>query len=114
MKYSFKPVLYLCICVAAFLFSYHAHEQPHQSPDPAHSHAPVLLWISSCLWYYWLHPWHAHLGFHGSGGETSFIHVVVSALLFTPHLGVSWHTVGFLLVSHKEETLKMQTRPPLF
>lgn len=71
MEYSFQPVMYFCVCVAAFLFSYHTHEQPHQSPDPADSHAPVLLWTSSRLWHYWLHPWHAHVGFHGSRGETA-------------------------------------------
>lgn len=98
MKYSFKPVMYLCVCVAAFLFSYHTHEQPRQSAGPAHSHAPVLLWISSCLWSCWLHPWHAHTGFHGSRGETFFICIVVSALPLIPHLGISSYTMDLLLI----------------
>lgn len=92
MKYSFKLVLYLCICVAAFLFSYHTHEQPHQSPDPAHSHAPVLLWISSRLQHYWLHPWHAHVGLHGSRGETSYTSwfLLCFSSLTWGYLGTRW------------------------
>lgn len=105
MKYSFKPIMYLCVCVSAFLFSYYAHEQPCQSAGPAHSHAPVLLWISSCLWSCWLHPWHAHTGFHGSRGETFFICIVVSSLPLTPHLCILVHN-GFALNSHKKETSK--------
>lgn len=104
MKRSFKPLTYSCIYVAAFLLSYHPHEQPRQSPGLAHSHAAVLLWISGHLRHRWLHPRRAHAGFHGSRGETSFERAVVSALLFTLRLGVSWQMVGFLLVSRKEET----------
>lgn len=105
--------MYWCICVSAFLFSYHTHEQPRQSAGPAHSHASVLLWISSCLWSCWLHPWHAHIGFHGCRGETFFM-CCGFCFAFDPSLGGILVHDGFAFNSRKKETLKTQTVPPLF
>lgn len=61
--------LHLYFFVAALFLSHHTNDQPHQSPDPTSSYASFLLWVSSCVWGCWLHPWNAHIIFHGSRGE---------------------------------------------
>lgn len=56
-------------CFAAFLLSHHTNEQPRESPVFVDCYAALLLWTGSCLLCHRLHPWHAHLGFHGCRGK---------------------------------------------
>lgn len=110
---QFKPVMYLCVCAAAVLLSDNTHEQPHQSTDPACRHAAVLLRAGSCLWCYWLHPWDAHLGFHGSRGETVFIWCCFCSA-FHSSAGAVWHFLargGFSFCFPEAAAPKMHTSP---
>lgn len=96
--------MYLCVCAAAVLLSDNTHEQPRQSPDPACGHAAVLLRAGSRLWCYWLHPWDAHLGFHGSRGETAFMWCCFCSA-FQSSAGAVWHFLargGFSFCFPKE------------
>lgn len=55
--------------VSALFFSHHSDEQPWPSSVSVDGYAAFLLWISGYLLCHRLHPWDAHIGFHGCGGK---------------------------------------------